>query len=120
MENIVKRSLIIILMSLQTQFIICLWIRIKQLRIILKTERLNIYTLYTDIIFFNLNVPSMDSMITEPNEANIIKIHSISNLISSVFCESLKDLPYLFLILFIFMTMPWRINYLIQTIKDMR
>lgn len=30
------------------------------------------------------------------------------------------DLPYLLLIMFIFITMPWRITYIIQTIKDMR
>jgi hypothetical protein len=30
------------------------------------------------------------------------------------------DIPYLFVILVIFITMPWRINYIIKTIKEMR
>jgi hypothetical protein len=41
-------------------------------------------------------------------------------MVSSVLNETIQDIPYLLLMLLIFITMPWRINYLIQTVKDMR
>lgn len=34
--------------------------------------------------------------------------------------ETLKDIPYLLLTILIFIVMPWRINYIIQTLQDLR
>jgi hypothetical protein len=96
------------------------WIRIKNLKILLRTERFTIYTIFTELIYSKIDVPSMDVMITEANEDRYTLLIEIDKLVTTVYHESLVDLPYLLLMIFVFMTMPWRINYLIQTVKDMR
>lgn len=37
-----------------------------------------------------------------------------------MFLEALRDLPYLILIAFLLVTMPWRVNYILQAVRDAR
>ena len=48
------------------------------------------------------------------------RLRSIINEVHEIFKEALKDLPYLLVIAILFLTMPWRINYIVQAIKDTR
>jgi len=48
------------------------------------------------------------------------KLRKILNEVNELFKEALKDLPYLFVIAILFVAMPWRINYIVQAIKDTR
>lgn len=66
--SIFKASILTLFIHFQIIFIACFWIRIKSLKIILRTERLSIYSLYTDVLLAKTIVPTMDSMITEPSQ----------------------------------------------------
>ena len=48
------------------------------------------------------------------------QLKRLINTINDIFQESLKDLPYLLLIAVLFVTVPWRINYILQAIRDTR
>jgi len=64
MDNIIKINLVLILLHTEISTIVLFWIRIKNLKTFLRREKMNIFSLYKELIFKSIRVPTMEQMIT--------------------------------------------------------
>lgn len=102
-------------------FVYATWIRIKYLRNYLRQKHLTTYSLYKQYIFNSPKVPDMEGIMQVLVDVQFREeVAQHLQQITFVFLESLRDLPYLILTVFLLVVMPWRINHILKAIRDTR
>ena len=122
LKYVLYTKFIIFAMHLEIVFITLLWVRILNLRAVLRRYQLSYTRFYTKLVLTAIEVPSMDTLID--GDAPESGVHRQADLLvgemTVVWLDALVDVPYMLLMLLVLATMPWRVNYVLRAVKDMR